>query len=74
MRMRGRAAEGVRLEVIDNKRQHFAVYFDKPGRIEVMRVGDAIVATAYEGTSGPDQEPLLAYDGTIASEMESVGM
>lgn len=64
----------IRLEVLDNTVQHFAVYFDKPGRIEVMLVGGTIIAYAYSGSKPDiDQDPEFMYDGA-ADGMESIGL
>lgn len=65
----------IRLEILSNDDQHFCLYFDRPGRVEVLLVDGDIIAHAYQGTKDdPDQDPEFAYDGHMASEMESIGL
>lgn len=62
----------IKLEVLNDDKQHFCVFFEHPGRIEIaLAPGGKIVAHVYRGAKvNPDQQPLGMYDGTIE---ENVG-
>lgn len=57
----------IRLEVLDDESQHFCVYFERPGRIEIAPTPDGkIIAHVYRGAKiNTDQRPIGMYDGTI---------
>lgn len=55
----------IKLEVIDHEAQHFCVYFDRPGRIEVATTASGkVIAYVYTGTKvRQEQVPLGMFDG-----------
>ena len=55
----------IRLEVVDNDRQHFVIFADEPMRVEVSVDKDGLVlADVYQGVEiDMEQEPLGCYDG-----------
>ena len=62
----------IKLDVIDNRDQHFLVSSDGPVRIEVSVIAGRVVADVYEGHHiETEQEPLGCYDGNIGPENQS---
>lgn len=54
----------IKMKVVDMKREHFVVFFDKPGRIEVNLLSGHIMAEVYSGVrENLEQQPLLSFDG-----------
>ena len=58
-------ANPIKLEVISDKKDHFAVIFNRPGLVEVTVLNGSVVAHVYDGVP-PDvsADPIGAYDGT----------
>ena len=49
----------IRIEVINDGQDHFAVYFNRPGRVEISLVRGRIVVCIYSGVKvNPEQAPL----------------
>jgi hypothetical protein len=64
-----------KLRVIDPKTDHILVASTVPMRFEISLIpgdnGDRVILHGYTGyATDPEQEPDLAYDGTIADEMK----
>jgi hypothetical protein len=68
--------QAIRMEVINNRTDHFVLYFERPGRVEVSLIahpsgeGRNVIAHVYDGTTvDVNQETLGAFDGTIESNV-----
>lgn len=56
----------IKLDVINDDKQHFLVTFERPGRMELSVHAGTVVAHVYDGTEiDPEQEPLFAFDGFL---------
>lgn len=56
----------MKLQVVDNAKQHFVLPADEPIRAEIMVVGGNVAVHVYKGTE-PDrtQEPVGGYFGDM---------
>lgn len=63
----------LRLEIINDKAQHFFVSGDEPFRVEVNNTSGRTVAFVYRGAKiDKDQEPDLVYDGNNATNVSAI--
>lgn len=64
----------IRLETINQERNHFVIYACEPVRIEVMKVNGNVHAHVYRGDEvDREQEPLGAYDGSLGTNTDWEG-
>lgn len=56
----------IRLNVVDDEKQHFILNFEEPGRVEISVIKGRVVAHVYKGAEDDtEQDPSLMYDGHL---------
>lgn len=63
----------IKLETVDQKRQHFILYTTEPARFEIFLVGDKIQGFAYQGAEDDQEEVPVGFINIVASKGENDG-